>query len=254
VESARFALKVNSIPYDEHAFLPGAHLIEVGRARKGVYINKTSVMGQQRGRKGTESVPFCIGSDDLQQTVCCDSWSTVETAFNQAQDSEWQSWKGELDATGGLLATVLWTHLLRDRQLVYRTQNYPRWQRFVGWPFMQVAPFLIQRALGLDQPSYDHALDAARKLFDRVEHMLQVQKDLGHSFLNGPSRGAYDTTFAALTIFLLLPPQHADALALMGFEFPRYQQVVPSWKATVDEFRARPAGQHALRVYAELRT
>ena len=123
----------------------------------------------------------------------------------------------------------------------------PGWQRALlraGTPLLR---FAVRRMLGVHPARAARALERTREAFDRVDALLAD----GRRYLAGDALSFADITFASLAALAVLPPEyggHAIDGRRLGIE-----ELEPDWRAEVEAFRARPAGQFVLRLYREER-
>jgi glutathione S-transferase len=145
-----------------------------------------------------------------------------------------------------------YAHIFRSRALTLRSwgleeTGVPRWQRAllrIGAPVLR---FAVRRMLGVSERRAAQALERTRESFGRVDALLAD----GRRYLTGGQLTFADITFASLAALAVLPPEyggraiHGRRLALEDLE--------AGWRAEVEDFRARPAGQFVLRLYREER-
>ena len=79
-------------------------------------------------------------------------------------------------------------------------------------------------------------------MFDTVGELLAD----GRSYLVGKTFGAADLTFSALAAPVLLPRNYGSPL-------PSLDEIPTDLLAQIEEFRALPAGDFALRIYRDHR-
>ena len=123
----------------------------------------------------------------------------------------------------------------------------PGWQRALlraGTPLLRLA---VRRMLGVTPARATRALERTREAFDRVDELLAD----GRRYLAGDALGFADITFASLAALAVLPPEYGGR-AIAGRRLD-VGELEPDWRAEVESFRARPAGQFVLRLYREER-
>jgi glutathione S-transferase len=123
----------------------------------------------------------------------------------------------------------------------------PGWQRALlraGTPLLR---FAVRRMLGVHPARASRALERTREAFDRVDALLAD----GRRYLAGDALSFADITFASLAALAVLPPEYAGR-AIQGRRLA-IEELEPDWRAEVEAFRARPAGQFVLRLYREER-
>lgn len=142
-------------------------------------------------------------------------------------------------------ATRRWAYdqLLPRRDLDHVvTTGVPRWERAA----LRVArPFAVQflrRGLNITPD----AVARSRAKIDTVFANVSERVRDGRKTLVGGALSVADITFAALAAPVLLPPDHPA-------EHPPIDVFTGEARAQIDAWRATPAGQFALQIYAEHR-
>jgi len=123
----------------------------------------------------------------------------------------------------------------------------PGWQRALlraGTPLLR---FAVRRMLGVHPARAARALERTREAFGRVDDLLAD----GRRYLAGDALSFADITFASLAALAVLPPEYGGR-AIDGRRLG-IEELEPDWRAEVEAFRARPAGQFVLRLYREER-
>jgi len=123
----------------------------------------------------------------------------------------------------------------------------PGWQRALlraGTPLLR---FAVRRMLGVTPARAARALERTREAFGRVDALLSD----GRRYLAGDAPSFADITFASLAALAVLPPEYGGR-AIEGRRLA-IEELEPDWRAEVEAFRARPAGQFVLRLYREER-
>jgi glutathione S-transferase len=130
----------------------------------------------------------------------------------------------------------------RDIAIAYGCTGVPAWQRR-GLPLVYpLAARIIDRYLDVTAATAARSEAEVRTVFDSVAERLGD----GRPFLCGESFSAADLTFASLAAALLMPPQY-------GVPLPQPDELPAAMAAKVREFRAHPAGAHALKMFREER-
>jgi glutathione S-transferase len=101
--------------------------------------------------------------------------------------------------------------------------------------------------LGVSPARGERALARTRETFDEVDRMLAD----GRRYLLSDSLTLADITFASLAALAVLPPEYAGR-SLRGRRLT-LDDLDAGWRAEVEAFRQRPAGQFVLRLYREER-
>ena len=143
--------------------------------------------------------------------------------------------------------------LLRHRALCMRTwgsdePGIPRWQRLLLLALRPVLAIAVRRMLGVTPARAAEALVRTREAFDAVDALLAD----GRRYLTGSTLTFADITFASLGALAVLPPEYPGN-RLGGPRLSLDDVTDPGWRAEVERFRARPAGQFILRLYREER-
>ena len=147
----------------------------------------------------------------------------------------------------------LYHHLLRDTALSYRSWGreeaaIPRWQRALLWAARPVLAFAVRRMLGVTPARAIRAWERTRETFDEIDRLLAD----GRRYLTGESLTFADITFASLGALAVLPPEYPGN-RLGGRRMAMTDIRDPTWRAEVEELRARASGQFILRLYREER-
>jgi cytochrome P450 len=144
-------------------------------------------------------------------------------------------------------AVIRWGyfHLLPARALTTHA-----WTRGVSWlegAVVRLGYPLIARAMrrSLNIPTEAPPADAEATI-GKVFQTVQDRLTDGRRYLFRDRLGAADLTFAALAAPLVAPPEYSGPL-------PRREQLPPAMRADVDRWRASPAGQFVLRLFADER-
>jgi glutathione S-transferase len=141
-------------------------------------------------------------------------------------------------------ARFAYYHLLPYRSLMIRPLSLgaPSFESTTVRVAYPVFAGTLRILLGLSAKKAEDSLDQIRKVFDAVEARLAVKRN----FLVGDRLTLSDIAFAVAAAPMVLPPAY-------GGPIPSFEQMPAPMQAAVNEMRARPAGQFALRVYAEHR-
>jgi len=234
-EKARWALDRAGVAYLERAHLQVLHRVAVRRAGGGT------------------TAPVLVCGD----RVLADSSEILEEADAQAPP-ERQLFPEDPDAKADVRAlerdfdTRLgphgrrWMyHELRGRRdlaTVYGCTGVPAWQRRAFPLIYPMATRVIDRYLDISPATAAESEAAVRATLDEVAQRLGD----GRPYLCGETFTAADLTFAALAGAVLMPPEYSVPL-------PQPEELPASMAAKVREFRAHPAGAHALAMFRELR-
>jgi len=147
----------------------------------------------------------------------------------------------------------VYSRILERRDLTLRSwgvedTRIPGWQRSLLRVVSPLLAFAVRRMLGVSPGRAVRALGRTRETFDRVDALLAD----GRRYLTGDAFSYVDITFACLAALAVLPPEYAGP-NLRGRRL-MLEDLDVAWRAEVEAFRARPAGQFVLRLYREERS
>jgi glutathione S-transferase len=232
-EKARWALDLSGQRYQEDAHLPLFHRAPARRAG------------------GRRTVPVLVTPEGtLSESTDIVRWADqhlpeARRLFSDPHKHEVERWVEELDAEFGV-DTRLWAYAvgLSHKSLIvrYGFAGAPRWQQFVATRGYGVLKRLMTRFLGISDASVAHAVQRVDRTLDRVDALLAD----GRPFLLGDRFSAADLTFASLASAILAPPEYHVTL-------PGPDEFPATAATRMRDWRARPAGQHALRMFREYR-
>jgi glutathione S-transferase len=101
---------------------------------------------------------------------------------------------------------------------------------------------LMRRSMRITPDGAERSLERVREVFATVAERLADRRD----FLVGNAFTAADLSFAALAAPVVLPRNYGSPL-------PPLDELPPAMLALVEDFRAAPAGEFALRMYRDHR-
>jgi glutathione S-transferase len=140
-------------------------------------------------------------------------------------------------------ATRLWVyHNMRDRSDLATdpmTDGVPGWER----SFWRVGSKGISKAVSMVLKINDDTAVEAERTFRAIYDDVDALLADGRPYLAGEEFTTADLTFAALSAPLIGPEQYAVRL-------PAVADLPPAMKTVVLEMRERPAGRHALKMFA----
>ena len=139
---------------------------------------------------------------------------------------------------------VIWKHLIRDIDLACRYWQQGLSPRQVRWQprLMKLARPMAKRAMKLGDEDLSAAPGVVRSYFDEVAERLA---DGGR--IVGDSITAADISFASMASPAVVPAEGYPVRMPQPEDFP------DDVATTINELRAHPAGQYALRLYREER-
>ena len=118
----------------------------------------------------------------------------------------------------------------------------PKWQRLAMAWFFPVSQRLIERALNVNDATAARSVERIAPFIEEVNAQLSD----GRPYLFGDTFTAADLTFSALAAPLVLPVGY-------GVTLPTLDEVPGHIQEVVNGYRGTPAGQHAMRMYAQHR-
>jgi glutathione S-transferase len=234
-EKARWALERTGVPYRERAHLQLFHRFAVRRAGGGttapVLVWNGRVLADSadilEAASGQAPRALQLYPDDPQLAT---DVRALERDFNDRLGPESRRWMYyELRGRGDIANR-------------YGCTGVPGWQRRSLPLVYPVAARIIDRFLAVTPETAASAESAVWATFDEMADRL----DDGRPFLCGQDFSAADLTFAALAAAVLLPPEY-------GVPLPQPDELPAQMAAKVTEFRAHPAGEHAMRMFREER-
>jgi glutathione S-transferase len=240
-EKARWALDRYAVPYREEPHMPFVCSLAVAIATRG--------HGGEADRTSSRySTPVLMLNDGR---VLSDSTDIVRFAADR-DDSLFPSSEvsGLVDYYGDQLGPYTrllgYWHVGRHPGMIERlaAENVGRRE---AWVFERLVPLMrsqLTRALNLTEAGRDRALARLREELDAAASRLE-----GRDYLCGDRFTAADLTFAALLApVLCVTPEEG-----FGAILPDLAALDDEAQALVGEVRTHPAGQFALRMYAEER-
>jgi glutathione S-transferase len=146
----------------------------------------------------------------------------------------------------------VYARIFQRRDLTLRSwgledMRIPSWQRVLLRIIAPLLRFAVRRMLGVSPARAARAYERTCASFDRVDALLAD----GRPYLMGESLTFVDITFASLAALAVLPPEYAGR-SPVGRRLS-IDEIDPEWRALVETFRARPAGQLVLRMYRDER-
>lgn len=240
-EKARWALDRFAVPYQEEPYLPFfcSMAVAVSTRGRGGSADRTSsrystpVLLMSDGRTLTDSTEiarFAAGDDD--------------SFFPSPEVSSLVDHYG--DRLGPYTRLLAYWHVLRHPGMIEQlaNANVSRRQALIFRGLLPLARSNLKSFLNLNEASRDKAMARLREELDETAAKLK-----GTQYLYGDHFTAADLTFAALLApVMCVRPEEGYGAAL-----PPIDALDAEAKALVEETRAHPAGQFALRIFAEER-
>lgn len=244
-ERARWALQRAEVPFRERGYLPFFHLAGVALASRGR-------LGRADGTSTPLSTPLLVtpGGERIHDSGRIVAYAATQGGPRAVLLAEGEGAALERDLAAGYgVATrkLIYRYMLDEPGLVADTarRNVGPLQAgalVAGRPLFSA---LLKRALRVTPASADRAWERARRQLDIVDARLAD----GRTWLTGDRFTSVDLTLAALTV-PVLGLTHREGF---GAWVPPMEAYPPALRALVDEVRARPAGQLALRAYRDER-
>ena len=240
-EKARWALDRYAVPYREERYLPFFCSMAVAAATRGRggTADRTSsrystpVLIMEDGGFLTDStaiVKFAAGGDD--------------SLFPSQEVTSLVDYYG--DRLGPYTRLLAYWHVLRHPGMIEELAdaNVGARQAQVFRTLLPLVRSNLQRFLNLSETSRDKAMSRIREELDAAGKKLEEGP-----YLCGTTFTAADLTFAALLApVMLVTPEEG-----FGAVLPSIEALDAEARDLVEEMRAHPAGQFALRMFAEER-
>jgi glutathione S-transferase len=234
-EKARWALEHAGIPYREEGHPPLLHRLATKMGRGG-RTTPVLVAGDKVLADSTDILQFI----DVEHAEGWRPYPTDSQLRVEAEELE------EIFDTrlGPHTRRLAYYHLLQDNRLFLASvlAGVGGVEKALFRILSPVVKKLMRVGMKIDEAGAERSLDYVKTIFDTVGELLAD----GRSFLVGKKFGAADLTFAALAAPVLLPRKYGSPL-------PSLDQIPADLLAQIEEFRALPAGDFALRVYRDHR-
>lgn len=229
-EKARWALDRCGVTYEEEGHLPVFHYLATYRAG------------------GKRTVPVLVdGTEVVRDSTDIIAWADAKrpgSLIPIAGAQDVLTIEDDLDNHFGP-HTRRWGYyyLLPSQEAIQHIiAGVPRWERSLLKVSKPAAVAFLRRSLKIDDAGVERSKQKIEDTFARVE---QIIRD-GRRYLAGDRFTVADLTFAALAAPVLLPPGHP----IQTFDIDLFPEVA---REQIRTWRARPAGQLALRLYADER-
>lgn len=227
-ERARWALDHARVSYVEEQHLQ----VFSGR--------RTRALGARR------FVPALVGpglllKDSADIVAYADSLAGPDRKLYPADRAEIEAFEKPLAARFGVeTRRIAYDALLPHRALLLkynagRAPWHERWILRAGFPLVARK---IREHLKVHPTEVAAAEIEVSETLDRVARQLD-----GRPYLFGDGFTAADLTFSSLFAILVFPPQY-------GMPLPRLDEIPDAMRRQVEPWRAHPAGQHAMRMFA----
>ena len=240
-ERARWALDLAGVGYTERAYMPGFSQFGVMAATLG--------RGGRSDRVSTRWSTPVLFTDDGRRLA--DSGDIVAYACEQGldlrEDPAVADWEARFhDELGPHTRRMAYSFALRDPDLL-KSMADDNVGPAQAWLFKRLYPLAaarLQRGLKIDEAGVARSRAKIDAVFDDVAEAIA---DGG--YIVGDRFTAADLTFACMAAPALLPRPEDG----FGAVFPEVEALEDQARTFVEEARAHPAGQHALRMFREHR-
>jgi glutathione S-transferase len=234
-EKARWALDRTGVRYREQAHLQLIHWLAVRRAGGG------------------RTAPVLVCGD----RVLADSAEIVDEADanappgqrlypeNPGAAEEVRALERDFDANLGPHGRRWMYNAMRGRRdlaIAYACTGVPAWERRALPLAYPAVARMIDRYLDITPATAAYSEAQVRMTFDAVAERVSDDRP----YLCGDRFTAADLTFAALAASVLMPPEY-------GVPLPQPEELPVAMAEAVREFRAHPAGAHALAMFRDER-
>jgi glutathione S-transferase len=225
-EKARWALDRAGLHYREERHVQGVH----------------QVMSKRAGGHGTLPVLICEAgvlaeSEDIVRWAAPDLFPAPGPELDDVLAlSRWLD-----EGLGPDGRRWIYAQMLKDRPLMLRINNQgvPAWENALLRGLFPLAGAFVRRELGVGAGTIAADGTRVRHAFDAIAARLAD----GRRHLCGERFTAADLTFACLAAPVVAPPQY-------GLPLPRLDEFAPAVAASIEEFRAHPAGAYAMELFA----
>jgi glutathione S-transferase len=231
-EKARWALEYAGVPFVEDGHVPLLHYRATLSAGGGrtvpVFVDGSTVLADSSDilRYADRLLPE---ERKLFPSHTHDEVTALEDRFDRK--------------LGPHTRRVAYFHGLADKERTLRlaTARVPRWEATLLRAARPVAVAMMRRGMRINAVSVVRSLAILDQLWDDVDALL---KD-GRHYLASDRFTAADLTFASLAAPLVFPPEQPWSMPL--------DDTPPALRELALRYRARPAGQLALRAYRDHR-
>ncbi len=232
-ELARWVLDRLGVPYVEECHAPVFHVLATRRYGGGSIVPLLDT-GEVVLRDARAVVDYYEARAPISRNLYpSDSHASSEThdLFNLL-----------FDAFGFAVRAWAYAYMLPLRATMIRLWNTgaPLWERVGTLLLYPLLASQMRRSLALTPDT----ITQTEKVIDAAFVQIEARLADGRCYLMGDTLTAADLAFAALAAPILIPPQY-------GGPMPSLDELPAEMRKGIEAWRARPAGQFVLRLYAE---
>lgn len=234
VELCRWVLDHYGVDFQEKRHAPILHLIEqkwYGAPDYPIFIDRNIVIAVTR----------CIC--DYYETRCAPELKLYPQSRKE-MDHVWQLWQTTHEEMGYASRTWIYYYLLPHKDMLYHplTAGTPLWERFLVYTFYPLYWRMMWKGMKLSTDAARKDLETTDRVFTQIDRLLSD----GREFLVGDRFSLADMTFATMAVPVTFPAEFQGVL-------PQFDRLDPVVVKVVEEYRRRPAGKFALRMFREYR-
>lgn len=228
-EKARWALDRAGLPYVEEGHLPLLHYLY--NHRYGAAQTVPALLTPEGVLTDSSAILFYAHRHGI-------------PLYPKEHAAEIQSWEERFNRVLGCEVRVwAYWHFLPETHLVKALmRDCDAGEQRLVLPFLGLVKKLMRHKYGVNAQSARRAHNNIELIWAQCDHHLAQ----GRSYLVGDRFTAADLTLAALGGVLLNPPEY-------GYAFPERALLPEEMRLQVENWAARPTGQHILRMYRQHR-
>ena len=257
VESARWCLDAAGVAYDEAGLAPGQHILPVISVRVakdgGRHFASSSNVGGDKAKPSPTSVPVMVTPTGH---VYNDSWAIASSCSSLKQIDD-ESLKLLLDEElGPAVRGLAYVHLFKPHMLAHFARMCTEgrhWFFRLIW-FMGFGNYLITRMVKIfktDDPKTRPDLESkVQAALDAIAARLAAKKT---KFLAGDEPGVADIFTASLIAVVVNPPEYGGRDNSLAKYVDEQERLDADYAQHIQRWRAHPAGQYCLSLYASHR-
>lgn len=241
-DKARWGLELAGVPFVEQRYMPGFSALAVAMATRG-----RGGRADRVSSRFSTPVLFTEGGEVLHDSTDILRYADRTAGLGLFEgDGVDELVDHYSDRLGPQTRLAVYVRLLPQAAVMRRlaADNVGSGQARLFRAMVPLTKGYLIRGLGLTEPRYHKALERIRGEMAAAAERLETRP-----YLAGDRFTAADLTFAAMmSPALCIQPEEG-----FGAVLPPVDTLDAPSRALVEELRAHPAGQHALRVYAECR-